>query len=82
MTACVGVHLAAVHGRAFAGNEAGLRAAVHNLLEHSAEHGAVTEAAMPVLAEALVGFWGGGCGWWCWRVSGVMAEARAANRLA
>jgi len=54
VAACVGVHLAAVHGRAFAGNKARLRAAAHHLLEHGTEHVAVAEAAMPVLAEGAV----------------------------
>jgi len=47
-------HVAAVHGRAFAGNKASLHAAAHNLLEHGTEHMAITEAAMPVLAEGAV----------------------------
>lgn len=54
MPARVGLDLAAVHGRALAGHEARLRAAAHHFLEHGAEHAAVAEAAVPVLAEGAV----------------------------
>jgi hypothetical protein len=54
VAARVGVDLTAVHRRALAGHKARLGAAAHDLLEQSAEHVAVAEAVVPVLAEGAV----------------------------
>ena len=54
VAARVDVHLAAVHRRLLTRHQARLGAAAHDLLEQGAEHIAVAEAVMPVLAESAV----------------------------